>query len=194
MLTLEETRRAKTAIASTDSALVANQSPSPANDSKQSRNQNHGNSSNSYNSRGKGKNSRHNYKGKNQSGNGSQKQNGRQQGSATPSTWTWVPYPQWPAPQQQRWTPPPCPYPTNSWTAPSNSSPGILGPRPQQAFVAQPAMVGTPLGAFVPTDIAAAMQTLTLQQPDDNLYMDTGASSHMTSNNGSQDGDADYEK
>ncbi|XP_074300414.1 uncharacterized protein LOC141631674 [Silene latifolia] len=221
MLTLEETRRAKTTTASTDSALVVNQSSSPSSDSKQTQNtsQNHGNSSNSNNYRGKGKNNRHHYKGKNQGGNGSQKQSGRQQGSGT---WTWVPYPQWPAQQQQGWTPPPCPYPTNSWTAPSNRSPGILGPRPQQAFMAQPTMVGPPNGAFVPTDIAAAMQTLNLQQPDDNLYMDTGASSHMTSNNGnlvsyyllsgnrhivvgngntipirgigSQDGDADYEK
>ncbi|XP_074297686.1 uncharacterized protein LOC141628440 [Silene latifolia] len=88
------------------------------------------------------------------------------------------------APQQQGWTMSPCPCPTSGWTAPTTSrSPGILGPRSAQAFIAQPGTAGATQGAFVPTDIAAVMQSLSLQQPDDTYYMDTGASSHMTSNN-----------
>lgn len=34
------------------------------------------------------------------------------------------------------------------------------------------------------TDIEAAMHTLSLHQPDDQWYMDTGATSHMTTNPG----------
>jgi len=60
---------------------------------------------------------------------------------------------------------------------------GVLGPRPH-VFLAQNQTLGAPSGTLVPTDIAATMQTMSLQQPDDNWYMDTGASSHMTSNAG----------
>ncbi|KAH9615178.1 hypothetical protein KSS87_021183, partial [Heliosperma pusillum] len=68
------------------------------------------------------------------SGGKSAGRNGGQQ----PGTWTWIPLSPWQAPQQQRWPTPPCPYPTSGWTPPPASrSPGILGPRPTQAFIAQ---------------------------------------------------------
>ncbi|XP_056682843.1 uncharacterized protein [Spinacia oleracea] len=100
----------------------------------------------------------------------------------------------WAQPQQlffpwmQHWAPP-CPYPTNHWARPSgpaNQQAGILGPRPAQAFTA----AGP---SYCPTDIDHAMHTMSLHQPDPNWYMDTGATSHMTSNQGLQDGDASHE-
>ncbi|WOG94987.1 hypothetical protein DCAR_0314288 [Daucus carota subsp. sativus] len=89
-------------------------------------------------------------------------------------------------PWMQGWSAPPCPFPTQGWTQPRSTGvqqpqPGVLGPRPQQAFT------GTTVGqsaSFVPTDIESAMHTMTLNQPDPSWYMDTGATSHMTSSNG----------
>ncbi|XP_021721877.1 uncharacterized protein LOC110689400 [Chenopodium quinoa] len=104
----------------------------------------------------------------------------------------WAPGPQYPNPwaqQQPQWPIPPCPYPT-SW--PRSSGPrqqGILGPRPQQqAFSSQaPSTVN-----YAPTDIDAALHTLSLTPPDDGWYMNTGATSHMTSHQGPFDGDNSY--
>ncbi|WVZ17679.1 hypothetical protein V8G54_010661 [Vigna mungo] len=61
---------------------------------------------------------------------------------------------------------PRCPYPAASWQ-----------PRPQRK--AAPSNVG-----YTPTDINAAMHNLSLSQPDENWYMDTGATSHMTADQG----------
>jgi hypothetical protein len=86
-------------------------------------------------------------------------------------------YPPWAS--QWQWATPPCPYPTTgNWqqsVAPSWQS-GILGERPQQAHLTstQPS----------PTDIQAAMHTLSMAPPDEQWYMDTGAMSHMTANRG----------
>ena len=98
-----------------------------------------------------------------------------QQWGSAGAPWPW----QWP------WTFPPCPYPSNNWTRPNimgrppamHSGPGVLGTRPQ-AY--QAAVSGQP----TPTDIEAAMYTLGLNVPDANWYMDTGATSHMTSGQG----------
>jgi hypothetical protein len=89
-------------------------------------------------------------------------------------------YPPWVS-QWQTWATPPCPYPTignlQQLVAPSRQ-PGILGQRPQQAHMAsaQP--------AYTPTDIQVAMQTLSIAPPDEQWYMDTRATSHMTANRG----------
>ncbi|XP_057435379.1 uncharacterized protein LOC130728065 [Lotus japonicus] len=94
--------------------------------------------------------------------------------------WGWAPPPGWaPSP----WGMPPCPYPTSQWSRPMGppQQPSVLGPRPQAyTATASPA----------PTDIAAAMHTMSLTPPDTTWYMDTGASSHTTA---SQDGDASPE-
>jgi hypothetical protein len=92
--------------------------------------------------------------------------------------------PQWQAMQNwnawQNWAPwfiPPCPYPTarpNHTQKPQQN--GILGPGPQQAAF----NVNNPS----PTDIESAFNTLQLSQPDPSWYMDTGATSHMTSSSG----------
>ncbi|XP_074314419.1 uncharacterized protein LOC141649633 [Silene latifolia] len=161
MLTMEEARKAKNSGMSSDNALMAASSDSkPPNTSN-----NGGNSSNSNNNY-KGKGNRHHkshYRGKNHGG-------GNYGVACLLPT------------GMDRAA---CPYPTAGWTPPAaNNGPGILGPRPPQAFFAQPGILGMPPGALVPTDLAAVMQSLNLQQPDDNYYKDTRASSHMNSNNG----------
>ncbi|XP_022008371.1 uncharacterized protein LOC110907744 [Helianthus annuus] len=69
---------------------------------------------------------------------------------------------QWPT-----WASPPCPYPTTPQHNSHTSGQGILGPRPNVANV-----------AYTPTDIAQAMYTLSLNPPDWNSVMDTGATGH----------------
>ncbi|XP_055831315.1 uncharacterized protein LOC129900381 isoform X2 [Solanum dulcamara] len=71
---------------------------------------------------------------------------------------------QWP---WMQWAVPPCPLPTGQWARPNMNfrqqhqqpHPGILGPRPQQAYSAT-----TP----PPTDIEVAMHTLGITPPDAN--------------------------
>ncbi|XP_074278238.1 uncharacterized protein LOC141601832 [Silene latifolia] len=191
MLALEEhNQRIQAAPATADTALLAFNSPTDAGSNSHSNptNSKGGGTSNSNNNRGKGgrhnrgqKGGKHNSNNYNSGRNNNNNRNGQQQ----QGTWTWVPFNSWPSTPQQGWTVPPCPYPTVGWSG-NRSQQGILGPRPNQqgqAFIAQPSNGYSP-GAFVPTDIAAMMQSLSLQQPDDNYYMDIGASSHMTSNNG----------
>ncbi|CAH9130358.1 unnamed protein product [Cuscuta epithymum] len=101
---------------------------------------------------------------------------GRQPGRADPA-----PAPgQWPQPppwaywlHPQAWPSPPCPYPGLPWHAQPGPRPspgaGLLGPRPQQAHLADAS----------PTALTADMQTMTLSPPGGQWYMDTGASSNM---------------
>ncbi|KAL9248279.1 hypothetical protein vseg_021621 [Gypsophila vaccaria] len=200
MLTMEESRKAKMHSRVADNALVA-----AASDTKPTYSSHPGGNNSHSNSTYKGKGNRHpkgNHRGKTQgagagsSGNSNRQFNKSQPQTASPtSNWAWVPLAQWPGSPQQGWATPPCPYPTSGWTPPTaNNSAGVLGPRPQHAFLAQPSTPGMSPGALVPTDLAAVMQSLNVQQPDDNYYMDTGASSHMNSNNGPQDRDANSEK
>ncbi|CAJ2670962.1 unnamed protein product [Trifolium pratense] len=105
---------------------------------------------------------------------------------------SWTPQP-WQQPQYPPWSPwgwapppwavPPCPYPTSQWTRPTGPSrqPSILGQHPQ---------AHTATASPTPTDIAAAMHTMSLTPPDSAWYMDTGASSHTAA---SQDGDPSHE-
>ncbi|XP_060182360.1 uncharacterized protein LOC132612030 [Lycium barbarum] len=88
----------------------------------------------------------------------------------------WLSSQQWPWPWMQ-WAVPPCPFPAGPWARPhfrqgQHQQPGILGPRPQQPYSAT---------GPTPTDIEAVMHTLGITPPDPNWYMDTGATSHMTS-------------
>jgi len=109
------------------------------------------------------------------SGGGNNRGGGQQQPQNNP----WPAGQQWPWPWMQ-WVVPPCPYPATPWARPNyqqtpRQQPGILGSRPQQAYTAT-----TP----TPTGIEAAMHTLDITPPDLNWYMDTGATSHMTSTSG----------
>ena len=92
----------------------------------------------------------------------------------------------------------PCSYPTQagwhslSWAQLSHSFPtlqrpthqrpksdsgfGIRSPRPKQGFCSDSS---SSMGNF-PTNIDQAMHSLSLSSPDEQYYMDTGATSHMT--------------
>ncbi|GAU17623.1 hypothetical protein TSUD_254980 [Trifolium subterraneum] len=97
------------------------------------------------------------------------------------ATIQWTPYSQWGPWGQQAWAVPPCPYPTSNWTRPPSNCPtATTGSRPPQAYSAH---VPTPSN-YAPTDIDAAMQNLSINIPDENWYMDTGATSHMTASQG----------
>ncbi|RZC25966.1 uncharacterized protein LOC114376319 [Glycine soja] len=105
-------------------------------------------------------------------GGGSNRKGGQQQPHNNP----WPVGQQWLWPWMQ-WAIPPCPYPAAPWARPNyqqppRRQPGVLGSRPQQAYTAT---------APTPTDIEAAMHTLDITSPDPNWYMDTDATSHMTS-------------
>ena len=81
------------------------------------------------------------------------------------------------------WSPGPCPYPTvpQRPNPRPSSTPGLLGPRPIQTYAAT---VEPGSASYAYTDIDSAMHTMTLAPPDDNWYMDTGATSHMTGDSG----------
>ncbi|XP_071738966.1 uncharacterized protein [Rutidosis leptorrhynchoides] len=91
------------------------------------------------------------------------------------NSWAWTP--QW----NNNTPPPPCPYPTTPWTRPNgpSTSAGILGPRPQAHMAANNSGSN-----YTPMDIEQAMYTMSLNPLDNNWYMDTGASSHMTGSQG----------
>jgi hypothetical protein len=119
--------------------------------------------------RGRGKKTNRGNGGGRNSGRG-----GRNNGYGQQPPWQqWTPWQQW-AP----WGIPPCPYPSSNWNNRSNNAvqqSGILGPKLQAALN---------VNAPSPTDIENAIHTLSLAQPDQSWYMDTGATSHMTSSQG----------
>ncbi|CAH9088368.1 unnamed protein product [Cuscuta europaea] len=174
MVTLEETRKthqgAPTALAHSapppPTALATTAPHNPRLDAPHARPHN----------RGRGRGSSRGGRGRN-SYSGGDFSNPRAQ------AWHMPPWGYWPSP----WSIPPCPYPSATWSPPtaprqSSPSPGIFGPCPTQAHVA----------THSPTDIASAMATMSLMPPDDNWYLDTGATSHMTSN-GTQHGNTTNE-
>ncbi|XP_071700421.1 uncharacterized protein [Rutidosis leptorrhynchoides] len=65
-------------------------------------------------------------------------------------------------------------------TIASNQQLGLLGTRPNANYASSV--------LSQPTDIDAAMHTMSLNPPDDNWYLDTGATSHMTNNHGDGNG------
>ncbi|XP_021725246.1 DNA-binding protein K10-like [Chenopodium quinoa] len=209
MLTLEESRQANQAsheAQASSSALFATGNPPSHHDSHINHDhRNHQKQNNNNNTRGgnrggngKGRSGGGGHHGKGRGGRGSGQQQHQQMHShppqwSSPLHWQYSP---WAAYAPPPWAIPPCPYPTASWARQTNGprppQNGILGPRPQQhhqAFTAQaPSSVG-----YAPTDVEAALHTLSLAPPDDNWYMDTRATSHMTSNQGPPDGDHPYE-
>lgn len=81
-----------------------------------------------------------------------------------------------------------CPYPTQQVWRPlilpmiTPQQQGVLGstPRPQQA--AQQALLAP--GSFHPTELSTFFNSLSLQPPDSNWCMDTGATYHLMYNSG----------
>ncbi|XP_021852845.1 uncharacterized protein [Spinacia oleracea] len=145
--------------------------------------------------RGRGGGGNRNHRG-GATGGGNRNHNNQQQQARSlqpqpaPQSWFFPPWAHW---GMQPWATPPCPYPTNGWqpTAVSNQQAqqaGILGARPPQMYytATQPSPHA---GGYIPTDVDQAMHTLSMQPPDENWYMDTGATSHMTSSQGFADGD-----
>ncbi|XP_074321657.1 uncharacterized protein LOC141658663 [Silene latifolia] len=128
-------------------------------------------------------------KGKGKGGNQGQKSTGTptatQPGSGTP----WTPmapyggnYGGWPwGSSPWGYPPPPCPYPTTPWTRPMRPP---TAPK-QQAYTAE--------SPPTQTDIEQAMYTLGIQPPDPRWFMDTGATSHITSTAGLPDGETNDE-
>ena len=176
---LEETRKMKQATAaatSSGTALVT--STAVPNASKPSNNGGTNTRGSGSNTRGRGGGRGNTNRGRGNNGRGRGRGNGgnhtgqHQQPLGPFGSWVWQPQP---------WASAPCPYPTTGWTRPTNTTgqPSILGPRPQQPYAASVAAAST-----IPTDIETAMHTMTLNPPDDNWYMDTGASSHMTTSPG----------
>ncbi|XP_074383100.1 uncharacterized protein LOC141724749 [Apium graveolens] len=187
MLTLEEARLAKES--TTESALFTNPNSGFGDGTsgplQSAPTQSHGKPSGNKKSFGR----RPNTGAGRGSGRGKQGRSGGQQqhqwGNQAP--WGNVPPWAWISP----WATPPCPYPTQGWSRgysnhPQQQQPGILGTRPQQVVRPQQAFVAAPNQSvsYSPTNIEAAMHTMSLNPPDSSWYMDTGATSHMTSSNG----------
>jgi hypothetical protein len=181
MIILEETARLKKVSSPVDnSSFMASHNDASADSSPSRPNRSNNNSS------GRGRNN-----GRGQRGRGRGRNNGRGGGRVPQQQWPSPYYPhqqwaypsypnqyqQWGSPPWQPWPTPPCPYPT---ARNSKEQPGILGPRPSH----QAHVVNAPSSSYAPTDIQAAMHTLSLSSPDDQWYMDTGATSHMTANGG----------
>ncbi|XP_056694490.1 uncharacterized protein [Spinacia oleracea] len=146
---------------------------------------------------GQNRNNHNNYRGGGGSGGGGN--GGQPTTGGNQQQWQWQSRP--PAPVQymwpwHQWVTPPCPFPTAQWQpnpARPNSQPGLLGARPQQQAYSTSTCPAPSTVGYTPTDIEAAMHTLGLTPPDGNWYMDTGATSHMTSDQGFTDGEQNHE-
>ncbi|KAL2902682.1 Retrovirus-related Pol polyprotein from transposon RE2 [Bienertia sinuspersici] len=208
MLELEETNNADD-IVHFDAALISNGTavgtlpddtqqhvPTPShgknkgcNNRHNHRNYNHNNGGNNRYNRGDGNDAAgRGQQDGHQGDRGQQQQSNNTHQSQVSMQQPWV-FPPWAMWQQQPWVTPPCPYPTSGYFKPPvvrppspSSAPGVLGPQPSQSFYTP---APSPSHAsHVPTNIDQAMHTLSLQQPDDHWYMDTGATSHITSSKG----------
>ncbi|KAJ9547690.1 hypothetical protein OSB04_020233 [Centaurea solstitialis] len=191
MLTLEETRKAQQSThATAPAAALYTSTPHPFADGKAAQQppmsspitHYDNNIDNRSNNRGRG---RGRGRGRSRGGRGSYSSRNYQGYRWQNNQPQWSPMPPW---YPSQWAIPPCPYPTTgpnpSWaprpdgyTARPSSTAGILGPRPPQAYHMNQAPT-------VPTNIDQALHTLALNPPDDDWYMDTGATSHMTSDQG----------
>ncbi|XP_056683468.1 uncharacterized protein [Spinacia oleracea] len=193
MLVLEESNLGKQAAREAALIVGANPPDDPAAPARApaTNNNNRNNNNNRRNGGGRGRGNNNNYKGRGGGGRGRGSNSSQQQAQTQPPQWPpgWQ-YPPWAGWSPQPWATPPCPYPT-TWQPrpPHNKQPGILGARPPQAYQTSVSQGN----GYAPTDIEAALHTLSLNPPDDNWYMDTGATSHMTSNPGFTDGEATNE-
>ncbi|XP_074306163.1 uncharacterized protein LOC141641400 [Silene latifolia] len=197
MLQLEEQRQSVRSEA-TPSALVAPPSPTEASDSygngnssQSSRNNNHNNGNGNWNKRNNNKKgSRNNWRNNIDKGGGNNSSGKTSTQNPTPISfpvWSGVP---WPTP----WSAPPCPYPSQQgWASPWQPQQqqqqrqltpmqprfSVQAPLSGQAYFAGP---GT---GFDPATLGQALQTMTIYPPDNSQWvMDTGASSHLTSESG----------
>ncbi|XP_076937035.1 uncharacterized protein LOC143604447 [Bidens hawaiensis] len=97
-------------------------------------------------------------------------------------------YPHVPPSWAAYWAPPPCPYPTQEgwagqWAAPS--APPQQTRAPQQSSCAQAHV--TEVNPLEPRELGAAFQAMSLDSSQPEWLMDTGASDHLTHNQGIPD-------
>jgi hypothetical protein len=186
MIILEETAIAKKAINSAENtSFIASHDEAPSAGNNTNRNSRN-NNSNTRGGRNGGREGRGRGRGSGRGGGRTQHRQAQWPSYPYQQQWT-TPYPhpqqQWVGPWQP-WATPPCPYPT---AGNFHKQPKILGPKPQQAHVASaptnPASQNASY-SYALTDIQAAMHTFSISPPDDQWYMDTGATSHMTANGG----------
>ncbi|KAI3751457.1 hypothetical protein L2E82_22544 [Cichorium intybus] len=102
----------------------------------------------------------------------------------TRPTWAGYPPPYWAHPYWA--SPPPCPYPTQAGWAP----PWSTSSAQQQARQTQAQANLTEINPLEPSELGAAFSAMTLDQENDDWYMDTGSTSHLTANAGLQDQEA----
>ncbi|KAJ0435796.1 putative RNA-directed DNA polymerase [Helianthus annuus] len=97
----------------------------------------------------------------------------------SPSLMPYTPY--W-APQQpynQFWAPPPCPYPTQGWAQPWDARPTARNSSNMASSRQSTAQAHlTEADPMDPTQLADAVQALSMEPGDDQWHFDTGASSH----------------
>ncbi|CAJ2653203.1 unnamed protein product [Trifolium pratense] len=195
MIILEETaiaQRAKNSAANTTFIASHDDAPSAGNNNNRNSRSNNNHNNNTRGGRNEGRGGRGRGRGRGSGRGGGRTQHRQAQWPSYPYQQQWPSYP-YPHPHQQwvgPWQPcatPPCPYPT---AGNFHKQPGILGQKPQQAHVAatptNPASQNASY-SYAPTDIQAAMHTFSISPPDDQWYMDTGATSHMTANGGNGD-------
>jgi len=177
MIILEETTKAKKAATTVDNSVFLTSHDDYASASTGNNRNNNNNNSHGSNPRGGRNNGR--------GGRGRGRSNGRGRSQPQQPAWFPSPYQQHPwAYPWEPWATPPCPYPTAG--APPKQS-GILGPRPHQANLVTAPSVSTGQQTpqyYAPTNIQAAMHTFSISLSNDQWYMDSGSTSHMTGNGG----------
>ncbi|KAL9229238.1 hypothetical protein vseg_004725 [Gypsophila vaccaria] len=203
MLQLEEQRQSarsestQTALAASSSASDLLDSTGSGNSSQPSRHNNGNGNWNKRNINNK-KGGRNNWR--NNTDKGSGNNGGGKTSTPNPTTVTVPVWPGalWPTP----WGVPPCPYPTQQgWVSPwqPQQQPRPSAPMQPRFSVQAPgygqAYVAGPVSGFDPAALGQALQTMTIYPPDNGQWvMDTGASSHLTSESGYSDWDNDNEE
>ncbi|KAM0069710.1 hypothetical protein Hdeb2414_s0001g00004701 [Helianthus debilis subsp. tardiflorus] len=157
-----------------------------------------------YPTRGRGR-GRHSYRGRGRYSN-YQTHQPTNHSTQQPYSPSYSPYPWWASP-------PPCPYPaqspwTSNWNRTAQTTPphqpahpsqppagyGLTAPTTPSPYCPPPGFpfppgnpTPPPIDPMQPTELGTALSALTLTQPMPQWNMDTGASSHITSDPGSQD-------
>ncbi|XP_074277039.1 uncharacterized protein LOC141600695 [Silene latifolia] len=190
MLQLEEQRKsARTEAAPTALAAPAANDDTQGTDSHSHRGNSTWHNNNNKKSYHKGKGGKGNWKNNGKGGgNNSGGNNGSGKPPSAPATIT---VPVWPGtPWNAPWGVPPCPYPAQQGWAPAWQPQQPRGQSPYQPRygpnpVYGQAFIAAPLAGYEMSNMNQAFQTMTLVPPDNAQWvMDTGASSHLTSESG----------
>ncbi|XP_057523869.1 uncharacterized protein LOC130803685 [Amaranthus tricolor] len=184
MLELEEHSHHKETFSSHDSALITTPKPSSIENSKNFEPRDTSNHHGGHRHHRRGGRSSRSPSHRTNPHHGQQYRPSRTTQFSRPTKSSPSSFPSWNPVALPYWAQPPCSFPTQPWAhqkmhTPSHNrlpSAGLLGPRPAQSFHA----TNSSSPGYFPTDIDQAMHTLSLSSPDEQYYMDTGATSHMT--------------